>query len=290
MKSTNIKALLHAFLIGISLLSLNTRAGVEITYIYNDALGTPIAGADEQGNVKWRAHYQPYGVELLGERQLFGVRAGYTGQRDDPETGLTYVGARYYSPTIGRFMGVDPAGVSESNIYSFNRYAYANNNPYRFVDPNGESPVSVGLIFIARETGIGYGLGVIADSISQYAAFGEVDIQLALTSNAAIAGGEAGLFSGVVRSFVSGISAAKSAGNTLVRTTRAGDKAIRTTRPDGSVIDISPKRVKEFVPNTNPKAPPGALNRVKFDNAMPGSKGFKRPPTQQELDTLENAK
>ncbi len=143
MKSTNIKALLHAFLIGISLLSLNTRAGVEITYIYNDALGTPIAGADEQGNVKWRAHYQPYGEELLGERQLFGVRAGYTGQRADPETGLTYMGARYYSPALGRFMGVDPAGVSESNIYSFNRYAYANDNPYRYVDPDGRAPYLV---------------------------------------------------------------------------------------------------------------------------------------------------
>jgi hypothetical protein len=85
-------------------------------------------------------------------------------------------------------------------------------------------------------------------------------------------------------------TASKSAGKTAVRTTRAGDKAVRTTRPDGSVIDISPKRVKEFVPNTHPKAPPGALNRVKFDNAIPGSKGFKRPPTQQELDILNKAK
>ena len=89
--------------------------------------------------------------------------------------------------------------------------------------------------------------------------------------------------------FVDDFVATKSAGNTVVRTTRAGDKAIRTTRPDGSVIDISPKRVNEFVPNTHPKAPPGALNRVKFDNAIPGSKGFKRPPTQQELGILKNA-
>jgi len=143
MKNTMIKTLLHTLLIGICLLSLNTQAGVEITYIHNDALGTPVAGTDEQGNVKWRAHYQPYGEELLGERQLFGVRTGYTGHRDDPETGLTYMGARYYShysPTIGRFMGVDPTGVDESNIHSFNRYAYANNNPYKFVDPNGENP------------------------------------------------------------------------------------------------------------------------------------------------------
>jgi len=185
MKNTTIKTLLHTFLIGICLLSLNTRAGVEITYIHNDALGAPVAGTDEQGNVKWRAHYQPYGEELLGERQLFGVRAGFTGQRADPDTGLTYMGARYYSPTIGRFMGMDPAGVNEKNIHSFNRYAYANNNPYKYIDPDGLESMSatfffpptggfggtfeVGkdpsseLPFVRMKVGFGFGAGFVVD-------------------------------------------------------------------------------------------------------------------------------
>ena len=71
------------------------------------------------------------------------------------------------------------------------------------------------------------------------------------------------------------------------RTTRAGDKGARITRKDGSVIDITPTRVKEFTPNTNSQAPPGTLQRVKFPNALPGSKGFKRAPTVQELRLLE---
>ena len=66
---------------------------------------------------------------------------GFAGKPFDDQTGLSYKGARYYNPVIGRFMGVDPLGFQENNIHSFNRYAYANNNPYKFVDPDGRSPL-----------------------------------------------------------------------------------------------------------------------------------------------------
>jgi uncharacterized protein RhaS with RHS repeats len=68
------------------------------------------------------------------------------------------MGARYYDPVIGRFMGVDPVGFQENNVHSFNRYAYANNNPYKFVDRDGRSPVHV-LAFA-----IGFGVDVAAQS------------------------------------------------------------------------------------------------------------------------------
>lgn len=50
--------------------------------------------------------------------------------------------ARYYDPVIGRFYSNDPIGAVEhlstqNGIYGFNRYAYANNNPYKFTDPTG---------------------------------------------------------------------------------------------------------------------------------------------------------
>jgi uncharacterized protein RhaS with RHS repeats len=47
------------------------------------------------------------------------------------------MGARYYHPVLGRFTGIDPVGYTEDNIHSHNRYTYANNNPYKFVDPDG---------------------------------------------------------------------------------------------------------------------------------------------------------
>jgi len=45
--------------------------------------------------------------------------------------------ARYYDPLIGRFYSNDPIGFHD--VHSFNRYAYANNNPYKYVDPDGRS-------------------------------------------------------------------------------------------------------------------------------------------------------
>jgi RHS repeat-associated protein len=58
---------------------------------------------------------------------------------NDPETGLVYMQARYDDPSGGRFLSPDPVGVSPGNVYTFNRYAYANNNPVVNIDPDGRS-------------------------------------------------------------------------------------------------------------------------------------------------------
>jgi RHS repeat-associated protein len=83
--------------------------------------------------------------------------------------------------------------------------------------------------------------------------------------------------------------ALKDFSSVVTRKTRDGGQGVRLTRPDGSVIDITTKRVKEFVPSTHPSAPAGTLQKVKFPNAQPGTKGFKRDPTPGELRLLEEA-
>ena len=55
----------------------------------------------------------------------------------DRETGLTYMQQRYYDPQIGRFLSVDPVTANSGTGANFNRYWYANNNPYKFIDPDG---------------------------------------------------------------------------------------------------------------------------------------------------------
>ncbi|MBY0493555.1 MAG: RHS repeat-associated core domain-containing protein [Cyanobacteria bacterium] len=60
---------------------------------------------------------------------------------------MDYFGARYYRPESGRFTSVDPGHVGGDilNPQSWNGYAYALNNPFRFVDPFGMEPCSITL-------------------------------------------------------------------------------------------------------------------------------------------------
>ncbi len=127
-------------------LSLSAVQAKEIiTYYHNDALGSPIAATDEQGKVIWREEYTPYGERLLREAQD-REQVGYTGKPEEVELGLTYFGARWYDPHLGRFLSPDPVPFQETNPHSFNRYAYGNANPYKFVDPDGNAPVLVPII------------------------------------------------------------------------------------------------------------------------------------------------
>jgi uncharacterized protein RhaS with RHS repeats len=52
---------------------------------------------------------------------------------------------RYYDPIAGRFLSVDPVTTDAKTGGHFNRYAYADNNPYKYTDPDGRSPVHAGL-------------------------------------------------------------------------------------------------------------------------------------------------
>ncbi|MBL8300457.1 MAG: ParB N-terminal domain-containing protein [Rhodanobacteraceae bacterium] len=106
-------------------------------YIHTDALGSPINTSNSTGAVSARNDYKPYGWGPSPQST-----PSFTGHVADAETGLIYMQARYYDPYAGRFMATDPVGASPD---SFNRYWYANNNPYRNVDPDGRETASVTL-------------------------------------------------------------------------------------------------------------------------------------------------
>lgn len=102
-------------------------------YQHTDALGSPVAVTDQAGTVIERIDYDPYGGLINGT--VDGI--GYTGHVMDPTTGLTYMQQRYYDPGIGVFLTVDSVAANGTTGTNFNRYWYANNNPYRYTDPDG---------------------------------------------------------------------------------------------------------------------------------------------------------
>jgi len=61
----------------------------------------------------------------------------YTARESDPETGLYYYRARYYDPSIGRFISEDPIRYAGGSL---NFYAYAGNDPVDYIDAFGTSP------------------------------------------------------------------------------------------------------------------------------------------------------
>lgn len=105
-------------------------------YQHTDALGTPVAQTDASGQIVARTTYTPYGSLHSATQPEYGP--GYAGRYDDP-TGLVYMHRRYYDPELHRFISPDPIGADASTGINFNRYAYANNSPYRYYDPSGRS-------------------------------------------------------------------------------------------------------------------------------------------------------
>jgi RHS repeat-associated protein len=125
----------------------STAPSGPITYLQNDLTGNVILATDASGATVWEERYLPYGGKRLGTSS--SQKYGYHQKALDPETGLQYFGARYYDPLSGRFSGMDPLAPTESNIYTFNRYAFANGNPYRYTDPDGK--VVIDLVFVAYD-------------------------------------------------------------------------------------------------------------------------------------------
>jgi RHS repeat-associated protein len=113
-----------------------------VHYYLSDHLGSTSIVASAAGVVEEESDYYPFGTEVvitgLGVNEL-----KFTGKRRDTESQLDYFGARHYANIMGRFINPDQpfADEDEGDPQSWNLYAYAGNNPLRYVDPNGQSHV-----------------------------------------------------------------------------------------------------------------------------------------------------
>lgn len=154
-----------------------------VTYIHTDGLGSPVARTDAAGQVISRTRYEPYGYVASGAAPSIG----FTGHVNDADTGLTYMQQRYYDPAVGRFLSVDPIVTEVNTGNSFNRYTYANNNPYKYVDPDGRFSERTCADMVGNCTNIGGG-----NPVEQRTADRKVGIGIGAAAGAAIGVGLSG--------------------------------------------------------------------------------------------------
>jgi len=102
--------------------------------LLTDALGSTIAEVDAAGAVLAEYTYEPFGQVLATGATPHAFQ--YTARENDG-TGLYYYRARYYSPTMQRFVGEDPLPPQFRARRELNAYAYVANNPLLFTDPFG---------------------------------------------------------------------------------------------------------------------------------------------------------
>jgi len=108
-----------------------------VTYIYTDPQGTPLMEVDPTGATLRTFDYKPYGALALGSTS---DGPGFTGHVNDQDIGMIYMQARYYDPTLGLFLSVDPIKLSPGDTFSLSDYLYVKGNPIRLVDPFGAEP------------------------------------------------------------------------------------------------------------------------------------------------------
>jgi RHS repeat-associated protein len=86
--------------------------------------------------------YDPWGVpEKGGHRSTATNRFRFTGEEFDDSMDLYYLRARWYDPSVGRFLTKDPIPRFLDHSSSLTLYVYARNNPLRFLDPTGQTAI-----------------------------------------------------------------------------------------------------------------------------------------------------
>lgn len=181
----------------------------QVTYYHGDHLGSTNVITDESGNKKELVEYTPYGEAVTHDNidEDDEVDQYFTGKTLDDETGYYYYGARYYDPSLGRFLTADSITPDEANPQALNRYSYVYNSPLNYIDPSGHFP------WLAL---LGALIGGASAGISAYQNNGQFQIgNVALGAlTGGIAGGTLGLSGAAAESFQPGLQILKASAAT----------------------------------------------------------------------------
>ena len=108
---------------GLDLISQNRPAETGKSFYHVDGLGSTRALTNASGLVTDRYIYDAFG-RTIGQVGSTGNVYLFAGEQRDLATGLDYLRARWMSPSVGRFYGMDPfEGVLRDPV-TLHRFTY----------------------------------------------------------------------------------------------------------------------------------------------------------------------
>ena len=133
---------LRQYVYSVDGIRLAMKSQGQILYYHYNPHGDVIGISDQDGQTLAQYVYDAWGNIIQQNEQGLSVDNPfkYAGYMHDEETNMYYLMARYYHPTHGVFISVDPDPGDEDDPITQNGYTYTNNNPVMGVDPDGHAP------------------------------------------------------------------------------------------------------------------------------------------------------
>lgn len=210
-----------------------------------DRLGSVLGSVAPDGDLSPLTAYDPFGALRAGPAPSGAV--GFSGEWADP-AGLLNLRFRAYDPALHRFVSPDSLGGWDTLGQSWNRYAYAVNNPFAYTDPTGHLPRWVQA-----------NRGELASFAASLLTFGAYDAAVALSGRDGLAGREVsgwerGLYAaGVIPSSAGGpgpsvASAARPSATSMTSAADSGGRsAVAPTRAPHGEVPLSVRRARMSV-------------------------------------------
>jgi len=144
-------------------------------YYFTNGHGDVVELRSAQGQLQNEYEYDIWGNTVsVTEARRNLLR--YSGEYWDDATGLQYLRARWYDPSIGRFITEDTYEGELTSPLTLNLYTYVLNNPKRYVDSNGKAPRD--LFLTEDEIAIDFGLYINSKSIEENVEYGSHVIEV----------------------------------------------------------------------------------------------------------------
>jgi len=138
---------------GESLIAIIVKEGSTVSnyYVQGDHLGSILAVTNSSMAYVAQQNFDPWGrrrnVTSWAYTSVAASPAwlyrGYTGHEEYLQFNLINMNARLYDPIVGRMLSPDIAVTMPYSTQGYNRYTYANNNPLKYIDPDGNNPIGL---------------------------------------------------------------------------------------------------------------------------------------------------